>query len=103
MRFPLWQDPRRSMTASASTQPETDQPRRLTLEFLPLLSLCIFAMAITRLAWVSDDAFISMRAVENLLSGHGLVSNPPERVQAFTSPLFTLLLIPARWLTGDAY
>ena len=55
-------------------------------------------------AWVCDDAWFSLRAAWNLVHGYGLVSNPGERVQAFTSPLWTLLLVlpmvtglPAYW------
>jgi arabinofuranosyltransferase len=39
----------------------------------------------------------------NLVSGHGLLSNPPERVQAFTNPLWTLLSALAYWPTKNAY
>ena len=47
---------------------------------------------ILRYNFVSDDAFISLRYAANLLAGHGLVFNPGERVEGFTSPLWTLLL-----------
>ena len=46
-------------------------------------------------AWVGDDAAITARAVDNLLHGYGLRWNVSERVQAFTHPLWALLLIPA--------
>ncbi len=42
-------------------------------------------------AWVCDDAWFSLRSAWNLAHGYGLVFNPGERVQAFTSPLWTLL------------
>jgi hypothetical protein len=44
------------------------------------------------LAWICDDAFISLRYAENLLAGHGLVYNPGERVEGYTNLLWTLLL-----------
>lgn len=44
-------------------------------------------------AWVSDDAFITFRHVANCLAGHGPVFNVGERVQAFTHPLWFLLLL----------
>jgi len=57
------------------------------------VALCVLHLfSVLRFGWVSDDAFIAFRAVGNLVWGHGLVNNPPERVQAFTSPLWTLLL-----------
>ncbi len=40
--------------------------------------------------FVSDDAFITLRYADNLASGHGLVYNPGDRVEGFTSPLWTI-------------
>ncbi len=54
-----------------------------------------------RLAWISDDAYITLRTVENVLAGHGPVWNVGERVQAFTHPLWMWLLAAARWSTGE--
>lgn len=48
--------------------------------------------------WLCDDAFISFRVVEQVVAGHGLVWNAGERVQAFTNPLWVLLLVPWRAL-----
>lgn len=42
--------------------------------------------------WLSDDAFIDLRVVENLLAGHGPVFNLGERVEAYTNPLWVALL-----------
>ncbi len=47
------------------------------------------------MAWheaVLDDAFIAFRYAHHLVSGHGLVFNPGERVEGFTSPLWTLVI-----------
>jgi hypothetical protein len=55
----------------------------------------LFALATLRalqLAWICDDAFISLRYAENLVAGHGLVFNPGERVEGYTNLLWTLLL-----------
>jgi arabinofuranosyltransferase len=43
-------------------------------------------------AWISEDAYITFRCVENFLSGYGPVYNPGERVQVFTHPLWFFLL-----------
>ena len=40
---------------------------------LPLLGLGLVAVVLCRTAWLADDAFISFRAVDNLIAGHGLV------------------------------
>jgi arabinofuranosyltransferase len=46
-------------------------------------------------AWVSDDAFITLRYVANLLDGHGAVFNVGEHVQGYTHPLWLIALAAA--------
>lgn len=56
--------------------------------------------------WVSEDGFITLRVVRQLLDGHGPVFNAGERVEAVTSPawMFVLALVrlivpvPLEWL-----
>ena len=66
------------------------------------LGLALAAMVV-RLAWLSDDAYITLRCVENLMRGHGPVWNVGERVQAYTHPLWFWLLAAVRWLSGEHY
>ena len=54
-------------------------------------------------AWLADDAFITFRCMDNLVHGRGLVWNVGERVQAFTNPLWLLLLSAPYALTGELY
>ncbi|HET9265977.1 MAG TPA: hypothetical protein VFO14_23205 [Vicinamibacterales bacterium] len=54
-------------------------------------------------AWLGDDAYITFRAVWNVLHGYGPVFNPGERVQAFTHPLWFLIMIPAHAVTGEFF
>jgi len=56
---------------------------------LPLLAG--YLGLIIYVAWVSDDAFITFRSIENFTHGYGLVFNVGERVQTFTHPLWMLL------------
>ncbi len=70
---------------------------------LPLLGAALLLATFARTAWVSDDAFISFRVVDNFVSGHGLVWNLDERVQVFTHPLWLLLLSAASALTGEQF
>jgi len=63
----------------------------------------VLVYAIVTNAWVADDAYISFRTLDNFVSGHGLTWNPVERVQAYTHPLWLLLLAPAYWMTGEIY
>ncbi|MEJ5225771.1 MAG: hypothetical protein WHV44_15040 [Anaerolineales bacterium] len=58
-----------------------------------LLLVSIFLLGqIVTFAWMSDDAFITMRVVDNVVHGYGPTWNIAERVQVFTHPLWMLLL-----------
>ena len=59
--------------------------------------------AVVRVAWISDDAYITLRVVENVVDGHGPVWNTAERVQVYSHPLWMMLLTAARWLVGAHY
>ena len=69
---------------------------------LTWLLLAALAAQVLRLAWLSDDAYITLRSVENFTHGYGAVYNVGERVQSFTHPLWMLLLsgvyFPLRFL-----
>ncbi|MFH0776894.1 MAG: hypothetical protein V1936_04785 [Patescibacteria group bacterium] len=54
-------------------------------------------------AWISDDAFITLRVIDNFVHGFGLRWNVVERVQVFTHPLWLFLLTPFYFLTREAY
>lgn len=54
-------------------------------------------------AWLGDDAYITFRVVWNVLHGYGLVFNPGERVQAYTHPLWMLLLAAAHGITREFF
>ena len=64
--------------------------RLITGALVALIALHV--LHVLRYNFISDDAFISLRYAANLLAGHGLVFNIGERVEGFTSPLWTLLL-----------
>jgi len=54
-------------------------------------------------AWQCDDAFIAFRTADNFWHGLGLVWNPGQRVQAYTSPLWLGAAIAARAIAGELY
>jgi arabinofuranosyltransferase len=87
----------------------TEPIQQLTLgtRWRPLIQaggVVLLFMVALRAAWLCDDAFISFRAAWNLVHGYGLVSNPVERVQGFTNPLWTLLIAALlRVLPVDIY
>ncbi len=47
---------------------------------------------IIKFAWLSEDAFITLRHVDNFLSGNGAVFNPGERVEGYTHTLWFWLV-----------
>lgn len=70
--------------------------------FIALL-ICLFAVLLVRSAWLSDDSYISFRVTDNFLNGYGLRYNIAERVQAFTNPLWTIVIIIPYYLSGNMY
>jgi arabinofuranosyltransferase len=53
-------------------------------------------------SYICDDAFMFFRTVDNLVRGFGLRWNVLERVQVFTSPLYTMILSLVYWFTYDS-
>lgn len=73
-------------------------------DYLPTaIAVCLFVVVVLRNAWLSDDAYITFRTVENFVDGYGLRWNVAERVQAYTHPLWLLLLSALYWLTHEIY
>ncbi len=70
---------------------------RRPLPFLRLVEVLAVAIVLFEGAWkfasYQDDAFICFRYAENFVHGQGLVFNPGEHVEGFTSPLWMLLLV----------
>jgi len=54
--------------------------------------LLLFLIIVIRNAWISDDAYITFRSIENFLAGYGLTYNPYVRVQVYTHPAWMFLL-----------
>ena len=64
-----------------------------TPRILYVLYFFIFTLAFVNTAWVTEDTFITFRAVDNFLAGYGPVWNVGERVQVYTHPLWYFLLV----------
>lgn len=62
-----------------------------------------YAFAVYRTAWLSDDAFITLRTVSNALHGDGLCWNVAERVQTYTHPLWMFCLLGAHAIGGEPF
>lgn len=63
----------------------------------------LVGILVLRRAWLSDDAYITFRTVDNLVHGYSLTWNTGERVQAFTHPLWLLLLSLFTFFTREVY
>lgn len=62
-------------------------PKKLLYLFILFLFLILI-----KTAWVSDDAYLTIRSVDNFVNGYGLRWNILERVQIYTHPLWMFLL-----------
>ena len=83
--------------------PATHQPnfsQSLLLCLLPLIAFAGVAYPISD--WLVDDALISFAYARSLANGAGFVSQPGMApVEGFSNPLWTLLFVPAFWLSSD--
>lgn len=71
----------------SSTSDGWRSPRRLRW-----VAAFILMSIVVLFGWVSDDAYVTLRSVDMLWQGHGPVYNVDERVQAYTHPLWFLIL-----------
>lgn len=67
------------------------------------LGLALLAIVLARTAWVCDDAYITLRTVDNFVNGLGLRWSVDERVQAYTHPLWMFALAGLYFFTREAY
>ena len=63
----------------------------------------IFLVILVRSAWICDDAYITLRTVDNLYSGYGLTWNIGERVQTYTHPLWLGVIASTYFLFKNPY
>ncbi|MFC2161891.1 hypothetical protein ACFLRX_09600, partial [Acidobacteriota bacterium] len=66
--------------------------------YLTLFFFLAGSLLILRNAWVSEDAFITLRHVENFTTGYGPVFNINERVEGYSHPLWFAILSFFRWI-----
>ena len=66
-------------------------------------SLFFFYFVLLRTAWLVDDASFTVRTVLNWLNGDGPVFNVGERVQAYTHPLWFLVLSLFTFITNNVF
>lgn len=72
--------------------------KQITVSLLFLYLLIVFINA-----WLSDDSYITFRTIDNFINGYGLTWNIGERVQAYTHPLWMLVLSFFYFITREIY
>jgi arabinofuranosyltransferase len=86
--------------ATAPGTAAAGRPGRTVLRWILLLApLAVLAQRAWARHWMSDDGFIHLRVVQQLLAGNGPVFNAGQRVEASTSPLWVFLLSVVDLLT----
>ncbi|MFH1729249.1 MAG: hypothetical protein ABIA04_12615 [Pseudomonadota bacterium] len=68
-----------------------------------LLSILLFTIVFFLNAWVTDDAFISFRTVDNFVNGHGLTWNIIERAQAYSHPAWLFCISFLYLFTNEVF
>jgi arabinofuranosyltransferase len=69
----------------------------------PAVVWLLLGVAVARCAWMSDDAYVTLRTLDNFVHGLGLRFNPAERVQAYTHPLWLAVLAVPYAVTRDGW
>ncbi len=79
------------------------QQEKINIKWIISLLSFSFLTLIILTAWLSDDAFITFRTVDNFINGYGFTWNIGERVQAYTHPLWMLILVVFQFITKEVY
>ncbi|NOH10476.1 MAG: hypothetical protein HND51_02400 [Chloroflexi bacterium] len=72
-------------------------------QFEHVAIVIVFLVIVLRRAWMADDAFITLRTIDNFVNGYGLTWNIAERVQTYTHPLWMFLLSSFYFFTREPY
>ncbi|MHC1741209.1 MAG: hypothetical protein AB9897_08885 [Anaerolineaceae bacterium] len=81
-------------------------PGKRSIVIVLVLTFVVFGLFLWfayQRAWMGDDAFITLRTVDNFVNGYGLVWNVGERVQSYTSPMWMFLVSAFYVFTREAY
>jgi arabinofuranosyltransferase len=91
-------------TANADATPAVPRSRfDDNIEVAGYAAALFVVLVYFRIAWVTEDAYIAFRSLEQLFAGNGPRWNPHERVQAFTSPLWFWYLAVFRVFSGNVF
>jgi arabinofuranosyltransferase len=90
-----------TMESCSSSRTATRRGHFLCLTGLALLLVAVLQISLHYGACPQDDAFISFRYAQNLVSGHGLVYNPEEWVEGYSNLSWTLLIAGVMAFGGE--
>ncbi len=82
------------------------QKNKNIFQIVRFVTLSILTITIARIvftAWMAEDAFITMRVIDNFVNGYGLRWNIDERVQVYTHPLWLFWLTPWYAITKEPF
>jgi arabinofuranosyltransferase len=72
-------------------------------KWLAIGAVAVLLGLVLRASWVTEDAYITLRTIDNFVNGYGLRWNVDERVQAYTHPLWMFLLSAGYVFTREAF
>lgn len=78
-------------------------PRLSLTNGIGIIIFFIYLLLLLKTAWLSDDAYITYRTIDNFVNGYGLRWNIAERVQSFTHPLWLFLLSAIYFFTNEIF
>ncbi|MFT9850467.1 hypothetical protein [Aneurinibacillus sp. REN35] len=82
---------------------ETYRKKNHRSSLLIWLTIALYAILLYRTAWITEDAYITYRTIDNFVNGYGLTWNTDERVQVYTHPLWMFLLSGVYAVFGNMY
>jgi len=68
-----------------------------------IIAIILFTVILVRNAWISDDAYVTYRVMDNFVNGYGLTWNTSERVETYTNPLWLFLNTIFYSITHEIY
>lgn len=72
-------------------------------KWLAVGAVVVLLGLVLRTAWVTEDAYITLRSVDNWVHGYGLRWNTDERVQGYTHPLWMFALSALYFVTRESF
>lgn len=90
-----------STSTTASQLGSGEQVAHRILVFARILGTLLIILAVFRLAWLSDDALITLRTALNITHNWGAGFNATESVQAYTHPMWFLIWMGLGNLTNQ--